>query len=172
MTETRGECDEPILLSCRDHQALRISKKIFKNVNNDQNTTGGSQFGFTYGRLVGLNLSQQISFAQLLSHLLLPALHCSHGHGGRQGGEGDLPHTWTRVSRSKFDGEDGGTIFTSSATFMWEGYELPGAAGGAEAGGGGGGGGAEAVGEELTPAALMESNVTSLKAGMSSGLQA
>lgn len=56
---------------------------------------------------------------------------------------------------------------------MCEGYELPGAAGGAgaEAGGGGGGGGAEAVGEELTPAALMESNVTSLKAGMSSGLQ-
>lgn len=56
-------------------------------------------------------------------------------------------------------------------TFICEGYELPGAAGGAEAGGGGGGGGAEAVGEELTPAALMESNVTSLKAGMSSGLQ-
>lgn len=54
---------------------------------------------------------------------------------------------------------------------MCEGYELPGAAGGAEAGGGGGGGGAEAAGEELTPAALMESNVTSLKAGMSSGLQ-
>lgn len=56
-------------------------------------------------------------------------------------------------------------------TFMCEGYELPGAAGGAEAGGGGGGGGAEAVGEELTAAALMESNVTSLKAAMSSGLQ-
>lgn len=54
---------------------------------------------------------------------------------------------------------------------MCEGYELPGAAGGAEAGGGGGGGAAEAVDEELTPAALMESNVTSLKAGMSSGLQ-
>lgn len=54
---------------------------------------------------------------------------------------------------------------------MWEGYELPGAAGAAEAGDGGGGGGAEAVGEGLTPAALMESNVISLKAGMSSGLQ-
>lgn len=52
---------------------------------------------------------------------------------------------------------------------MCEGYELPGAAGAAEAGGGGGG--AEAGGEGLTPAALMESNVTSLKAGMSSGLQ-
>lgn len=51
---------------------------------------------------------------------------------------------------------------------MCEGYELPGAAGAAEAGEGGG---AEAVGEGLTPAALMESNVTSLKAGMSSGLQ-
>lgn len=55
---------------------------------------------------------------------------------------------------------------------MCGGYELPGAAGGAEEGGGGGGGGAEAVVDELTPAALMESNVTSLKAGMSSGLQA
>lgn len=54
-------------------------------------------------------------------------------------------------------------------TFMCEGYELPGAAGAAEAGGGGGG--AEAAGGGLAPAALMESNVTSLKAGMSSGLQ-
>lgn len=62
-------------------------------------------------------------------------------------------------------------LYLLPTTFMCEGYELPGAAGGAEAGGGGGGGGAEAVGEELTPAALMESNVTSLKAGMSSGLQ-
>lgn len=53
-------------------------------------------------------------------------------------------------------------------TFMCEGYELPGAAGGAEAGGGGG---AEAAGGGLAPAALMESNVTSLKAGTSSGLQ-
>lgn len=66
----------------------------------------------------------------------------------------------------------GDTIFILSTTFMCGGYELPGAAGGAEEGGGGGGGGAEAVVDELTPAALMESNVTSLKAGMSSGLQA
>ena len=48
------------------------------------------------------------------------------------------------------------------------GYELPGAAGGAAAAAGGGGGGAEAAGEG--PAALSESNVTSLKAEMRSGL--
>lgn len=35
----------------------------------------------------------------------------------------------------------------------------------------GGGGGAEAAGEGATPAALIESKVTSLKAGMRSGLQ-
>lgn len=55
----------------------------------------------TDGRLVSLNLSQQISFTQLLSHLLLPALHCSHGHSGRQGREGDLQHACTWVSGNK-----------------------------------------------------------------------
>ena len=62
-------------------------------------------------------------------------------------------------------------LHKSSPTFKWGGYELPGAAGGAPAAaaaGGGGGGGAEAAGEG--PAALRESNVTSLKAEMSSGL--
>lgn len=54
-----------------------------------------SASGFTDGRLVGLDLSQQISLTQLLSHLLLPALHCPHGHGGRQGREGDLGHAGT-----------------------------------------------------------------------------
>ena len=55
-------------------------------------------------------------------------------------------------------------------TFKCVGYELPGAAGGAAAAaGGGGGGGAEAAGEG--PAALSESNVTSLKAEMRSGLR-
>ncbi len=49
-----------------------------------------SQFGFTDGRLVSLDLSQQISFTQLLSDLLLPALHCSHRHGGREGRKCDL----------------------------------------------------------------------------------
>lgn len=53
---------------------------------------------------------------------------------------------------------------------MCAGYELPGAAGGAAAAGAaGGGGGAEAAG--AAPAALIESSVTSLKAGMRSGLQ-
>ncbi|KAF3840839.1 hypothetical protein F7725_006702 [Dissostichus mawsoni] len=47
-------------------------------------------FGFTDGRLVSLDLSQQISFTQLLSHFLLPALHCSHRHGGREGRKCDL----------------------------------------------------------------------------------
>lgn len=56
-------------------------------------------------------------------------------------------------------GTSGGDACAACTTFMCDGYELPGAAGGAEAAGGGGG--AEAAGEELTPAALMESSVTS-----------
>lgn len=46
--------------------------------------------GLTDGGLVCLDLSQQVSLAQLLSHFLLPALHRAHRHGGGEGRERDL----------------------------------------------------------------------------------
>ena len=46
--------------------------------------------GLTNGGLVRLNLSQQVSLTQLLTHLLLPALNRAHGHGGGQSRQRDL----------------------------------------------------------------------------------